>query len=161
MKPNRFSLDSYLGYVLGSLGEQASRLCERRYARYGISVTQWRVIALLAEHPNATHGLIARLAIMDKPRITRAVTSLLAQGLIVRKMDPGDNRKIRLNLTGKGQVLLHKIQPFVVEVQNILESALTRAELEMLGVITAKLAKAIAAANARYAPTGALDEERD
>ena len=90
-------LDDFLPYRLNVLAKRVSRELARRYeAQFGISIPEWRVMAILGrEQPLSSNDIVERSA-MDKAKVSRAVTSLVEAGLLSRDTHPSDQRLLRL-----------------------------------------------------------------
>jgi DNA-binding MarR family transcriptional regulator len=62
------------------------RLCE---GRYGITRREWRVLAALVHEAGLLSSELAERVQLDRARTSRAVTSLVAKGLVHRQTQPG------------------------------------------------------------------------
>jgi len=70
-----------------------------------LSLPQYRVLALLGEGSTASSVLARRLAV-SPPSVTAVVDGLVARGLVERRADPEDRRRLTLLLTRDGTKLL-------------------------------------------------------
>ena len=70
-----------------------------------LSLPQYRVLALLADGSTASSVLARRLAV-SPPSVTAVVDGLVARGLVERRDDPEDRRRLTLLLTRDGKRLL-------------------------------------------------------
>jgi long-chain acyl-CoA synthetase len=70
-----------------------------------LSLPQYRVLALLADGSTASSVLARRLAV-SPPTITAVVDGLVARGLVERRADPEDRRRLTLLLTRDGKRVL-------------------------------------------------------
>ncbi|WP_431026388.1 MarR family winged helix-turn-helix transcriptional regulator [Halomonas sp. H5] len=105
-------LRQFLPYRLNSLAERISQALARRYeARYGLNVSQWRVLAWLSHRDVLTATQIREATQMDKARVSRAVQALVERGLIDRTPCSSDQRLHYLRLTEAGQALLAELVP--------------------------------------------------
>jgi long-chain acyl-CoA synthetase len=90
--------------VLGTYGRVAAWLAKRvEVALAGVDLTlpQFRVLGLLAEGSSAASGLADRLAVR-RPSITAVVDGLVARGLVDRRQEDSDRRRVSLRLTDEG-----------------------------------------------------------
>ncbi len=109
-------LDDYLPYRLSVASNQVSRLIAKLYQdRFGLSIWQWRVLAILGAQNGLTAGEVATRSAMDKMAVSRAVSALLARGLVVRKASDTDGRARILSLTGTGAGIYDEIAPLAQE----------------------------------------------
>ena len=94
------SSPSYLISALGNkLGVQAARNLRRQL---GLSLMEWRVLAVLAVEPGAPPGRIVEFAGVNKSVVSRAVGSLMSRGLIDRAPAPDHGLRTHLHLTQQG-----------------------------------------------------------
>ena len=133
-------LEHFLPYRLSVLSNRVSRGIARTYeARFGLSVNEWRVIAIIGRFPGISATEVAQRAAMDKVSISRAVRRLLEFGRIEREPNDADRRARHLRLTGAGQAIFDEIVPAALAYEQRIRSALTRAENAMLERLIGKL----------------------
>jgi long-chain acyl-CoA synthetase len=90
--------------VLGTYGRVAAWLAKRvEVALVAVDLTlpQFRVLGILAEGSSAASGLADRLAVR-RPSITAVVDGLVARGLVDRRQEDSDRRRVSLRLTDEG-----------------------------------------------------------
>ncbi|GEO14990.1 MarR family winged helix-turn-helix transcriptional regulator [Microvirga aerophila] len=133
-------LEDFLPYRLNVLASLTSNALARIYAeRFGLTIPGWRVIATLGQYDVRTARDIAAHGVMHKSTISRAVSSLEQQGLIVRHPNQDDRREELLALTPEGRGIYEALAPEALAFEERLVSILTRAEQDMLAGIVAKL----------------------
>jgi DNA-binding MarR family transcriptional regulator len=99
-----FDLQDFLPYLLNQAAEATSRSFEGVYkSGYGMTRTQWRVMANLGRFGAMTARDICRISHIEKTKVSRAVVALERDGLLARTPDPGDGRAENLSLTPQGQ----------------------------------------------------------
>ena len=120
--------------------ESVSRAFAERYeAEFGLSIPEWRVMAVLGEgEPLSTQSVITRTE-MDRVKVSRAVIRLTDKGLISRSAQPGDQRAQVLRLAPKGLALYRRIVPRAHALQAELAEVLTPAEIASLGEMLERL----------------------
>jgi DNA-binding MarR family transcriptional regulator len=136
----RLALERFVPYRLSVLANTVSRDVARIYdARFGLSVPEWRVMAVLGRfEPLAANAVAARTA-MDKVRVSRAVARLLRAGLVARATDRHDRRRSVLRLSARGLAIYAAIVPLALAVEAKLLAALRPAERAALDRLLAKL----------------------
>lgn len=78
-------------------------------AQVGLSINEWKVLLLVgALAPVSTKG-IAERSTLDKTKVSRTTTALMAAGLISAERDPDDRRKLDLQLTVRGLEKFRKV----------------------------------------------------
>jgi long-chain acyl-CoA synthetase len=90
--------------VLGTYGRVAAWLSKRvevALAQVELTLPQYRVLGILAEGTAAASGLADRLAVR-RPSITALVDGLVARGLVDRRQEDADRRRVEVRLTPEG-----------------------------------------------------------
>jgi DNA-binding MarR family transcriptional regulator len=108
-------LDDYLPYRLSVAANTVSDLIAGAYkSRFGISVPQWRLIAVLGEGGGMTPQALAARTVMDKVTVSRAAAGLIGRDLLRRTPHGRDRRSHRLSLTAKGLALYEAVAPLAL-----------------------------------------------
>jgi len=136
-----FELEHFLPYRLSLLTNTVSDGIARSYRdKYEISVTQWRILAVLGRYPGLTASEIVERTAMDKVAISRAVKNLVDKSLLQRKTDPVDRRRMRLYSTpGRGKRMLSEIIPLARQYEARLLNALSNEEQQAISRAIQKL----------------------
>ena len=120
-------LDTYWPYQLTVLADRISRRTARVVKEdAGLNLSQWRVLAAIAEVPGRTSVDVVTITPMDKGIVSRATKALLDMKLIVRKASQDDGRVSHLFLTSKGKALYQALIPRVEAVLMRADDALSR-----------------------------------
>jgi DNA-binding MarR family transcriptional regulator len=118
-------LEDFLPYRLSITSHTVSTNIARVYEkRFGLSIPEWRVIAVLGRYPGLSAVEVADRTLMDKVAVSRAVTKLIKNGRIDREFADADRRRSILNLSEEGKQVHNEIAPLALEfeqqlVQNI------------------------------------------
>lgn len=124
------SVDDLLNYRLSCLlaqsGAMVTRLCE---GRYGITRREWRLIAILAAYGAMSPSELAERAHLERARISRHISELVAKKLMARVALDEDKRRARVELTERGHKLYAELFPQSVSFNNQVLQALSPAEL--------------------------------
>jgi len=139
--PSEFELECFLPYRLSLLTNTVSQGIASSYRKqHDISVTEWRILAVLGRFPGLAAKEIANRTAMDKVAVSRAVKSLVEKKLLQRIIDPSDRRRQALHITPeKGWKLLQKVIPLAKNYEQQLLDALTAGEKAALFVALEKL----------------------
>jgi long-chain acyl-CoA synthetase len=78
-----------------------SKRAEVALAEVDLTLPQYRVLSILAEGSAAASGLAERLAVR-RPSITALIDGLEARGLVDRRQEDADRRRVALRLTEAG-----------------------------------------------------------
>ncbi len=140
MPAERLLLERFVPYRLSVLTNTVSRALARRYEeRFGLTIPQWRVIAVLGRESPLSAVEIVERTVMDKVTVSRAVHALIAAGRIARSTDPGDRRRSVLRLTPAGRAVYRKIVPLARAYESRLLQALAPRERVTLDRLLARL----------------------
>lgn len=103
-------LDNFLPYRLSVTSHSVSTNIARVYEkRFGVSIPEWRVIAILGRYPGLSAVEVAERTLMDKVAVSRAVTKLIKNGRIDRQFADADRRRSILNLSEEGRAVHNEI----------------------------------------------------
>ena len=151
-EPAVIDLERFLPYRLAVLANTFSRvLAPLHEEKYGLTVAEWRLIAILARFgPLSANGVCAR-AEMDKVRVSRAVARAMASGLIDRRIDRADRRRSILTLTPRGRAIHDEIVPRALEREAEVIGTLEAEEAEVLFRLIGRLQGQANALKARIA----------
>jgi len=138
---DRFELEAFLPYRLSVLANTVSEGIARGYrGQYDISVTEWRILAVLGRFPGISAREVAERTAMDKVAISRGVKTLTEKGLLTRRTDSGDRRRQQLQLTqGKGQAVVNAVIPQARVFEQQLLDALEPAQRSALSEALSRL----------------------
>lgn len=119
-------LEKFLPYRLSVLAQLVSESLHDLYAGpFGLTVTQWRVMAALGRFAPLTASEVGARIVMDKVAVSRAVTGLLKRRLIERVADTADRRRAPLKLSAKGRAMHGQIVPLALRYEERLYDGLT------------------------------------
>ena len=92
--PVHLELEKFTPYRLSVLTNRVSQAIARDYeARFGLSVSEWRVMAVLGRFGPASATEICERTAMDKVSVSRATKSLDTRDMISGKTDAQDRRR--------------------------------------------------------------------
>ncbi|MEZ5847277.1 MAG: MarR family winged helix-turn-helix transcriptional regulator [Geminicoccaceae bacterium] len=109
-------LEHFVPFRLNRLAGEISRRLSFVYGeRFGIDIPQWRVIVTLGDGHNARAQDIANHTRMHKSSVSRAVSRLIARGLVERSSNDLDRREAPLQLTAEGERIFAELAPVVLD----------------------------------------------
>jgi DNA-binding MarR family transcriptional regulator len=119
-------LEKFLPYRLSVLAQLVSESLHDLYAGpFGLTVTQWRVMAALGRFAPLTASHVSKRIVMDKVAVSRAVTDLTKRGLVERATDRQDRRRASLRLSARGRAMHARIVPIALDYEARLCRALS------------------------------------
>jgi DNA-binding MarR family transcriptional regulator len=133
-------LEAFLPYRMSVLSNRISNAIARVYAkRFGLSIPEWRLIAVLGRFGPLSANGVAERTHMDKVRVSRAVQRLLDRGLIERAMDTADRRRSILQLSPEGASIRAEVAPLALDIERRLLVPLSPADRADLDRVLALL----------------------
>lgn len=124
-------LSDFLPYRLYNAAERVSLSFSSVYKdKHGLNRPEWRVLAILAQHPKMTATEIGLHSKMHKTKVSRAVFELETRKWLSRRLDEHDRRVEWLQLTKLGQTQFSALSGLARSFETML--------LEALGPTTAK-----------------------
>ncbi|HEU4601858.1 MAG TPA: MarR family winged helix-turn-helix transcriptional regulator [Steroidobacteraceae bacterium] len=137
---DKLHLDRFVPYRLSVLANVVSMSIAQAYEReFGLTIPEWRVMAVLARYPNASAVEVAQRTAMDKVAVSRAVQSLVASRRVARSFDKGDRRKSMLRLSALGRSVYSRVAPLALEYEKRLLNALSSSDRRALDRLIARL----------------------
>lgn len=134
-------LERFLPYRLSILSNAVSQEIAREYQqRYKLSMTEWRVMAILARFPASSAREVAERTLMDKVAVSRALARLVDAGRVQRETHDNDRRRSVLELTEAGWKIHDVVAPLARQHERQVIDKLSAKELESLVRILNKLA---------------------
>ena len=108
-------LEHFLPYRLSVLSNRVSGAIARVYSdRFGLGVTEWRVMAVVGRYPGLSAGEVAQRTAMDKVAVSRAVAGLVEAGRVEREIHGDDRRRSVLRLSAAGRAVYDEIAPLAL-----------------------------------------------
>jgi DNA-binding MarR family transcriptional regulator len=136
------SLDRFLPYRLSVLANTVSAALAGAYAtRFGLTIPQWRVIAVLARSPGLSAADVAERTAMDKVAVSRAVAGLARHGRVRRSVAARDRRRSILSLTTRGWSVYRRIVPLALAYERRLLAELSPDEQAQFEALLMRLQK--------------------
>jgi len=105
-------LDDFIPFRLSFTSNLVSdRIANAYDALFGLSIPEWRLVAVVAEAGGISQRAIGDRTRMDKVTVSRAAIALVERGLLAREGNPADRRSHHLHLTDAGRTLHAAIAP--------------------------------------------------
>jgi len=118
------SFDQSLPMALLRSRESLMRRFRPMLATHDLTEQQWRVVRALAsaELPMDV-GEIADATFLLGPSLSRILANLETRSLLVREVDPSDQRRLAVSLSRKGRELFDRVAPDSEEIYGEIEAA--------------------------------------
>jgi DNA-binding MarR family transcriptional regulator len=133
-------LDAYLPYRLSVAANAVSELIARAYrARFGLTIPQWRLIAVLGEAGSLTQQALCARTVMDKVTVSRAAAGLSQRRLVEQTPNAKDRRSHHLQLTEAGVSLYEEIAPLALAYERELLESFSAADRDLMHELLRRL----------------------
>lgn len=121
----------YFGYRLAV----TAKLFDRKFveilkAHSTLTLPQWRCVAQLGLAEPGTVRSLAEGAVVDRAEVSRALARLVAQGLVLRQDNQGDQRSPQFTLTADGRALFARLRKPVSEFIGSLVAQVAKSDIE-------------------------------
>jgi DNA-binding MarR family transcriptional regulator len=125
-------LDRYVPALITFIGNKLSNSATVTYQkRFGVNVTQWRILSQLAIEPGISASRICHVIGFDKGPVSRTLAAMELEGLV--SIRPGqDGRTHAISLTAKGWATHDGVIKVALERERRLLSCLNRQERDTL-----------------------------
>jgi DNA-binding MarR family transcriptional regulator len=136
----QLNLEDFLPYRLAVLSHTISTTIAKTYeSKFGVSIPEWRVIAILGRFPGLSAVEVADRTMLDKVAVSRAVTKLIKAGRIDREFADADRRRSILNLSAAGQEVHDEIAPLAMAFETELLQGIGADDYETFNVVLERL----------------------
>ncbi len=113
-----FRLDNHIFYLFGQIFGHRNVALNRSLRQFGIDYTRWRVLAVLSERPDCSMLELADGTAVDRTTLAYTIRNMVEEGLVRRAPRPSDRRSVVLGLTPRGSLMLKKILPTVLSIND-------------------------------------------
>lgn len=136
-------LERFLPYRISVLANVMSTAIAAAYEeRFGLTIPEWRVIAVLSRYPGLSAREVAQKSRMDAVAVSRAVNRLLRAGRLRRAVARNDRRRSVLQVSAEGAAVYREVAPLALDFERALLESVTPAEGaafdHLLGVLTGR-----------------------
>ncbi len=135
---------TYGDELFADLLSRAERRTTSRFtavlAAAGSTLDEWRVLSLLARRGGLSMSAIALATLLPPPTLTKRVDGMVADGLVYRRVDDTDRRRVLVLLAPRGRAEHDRLARQVHEEDaRIRDLSRARLELRDLAVLLAEL----------------------
>ena len=133
-------LEDFLPYRLAVLSHTVSTKIAGVYdQRFGLTIPEWRVIAILGRFPGLSAVEVAERTMLDKVAVSRAVTKLIKNGRLDRQFADADRRRSILTLSEDGRKVHDEIAPLALGMEEDLLHGLSDEQIATLNTVIERL----------------------
>src|SRR5690242_7753856 len=97
---------AFITFIANKLSNSATAFYQ---THFGVNVTEWRMMSLLAIEPGIPASRICHVIGYDKGPVSRTLAALQKRGLVAIRTDPHDGRSHSISLTARGRTTHDKV----------------------------------------------------
>lgn len=136
----KFKIQEWLIFRLWRISQEAGYELEAFYSsEFGLSPVEWHSIAAIANYGPLSAKELAALVDMNQVQMTRTLSRLLKQGLVSRRTDSSDRRRVVLSLNKKGEAVYAQISPIAQALEEKMLSIFNQQERKQLLTLLSRL----------------------
>ena len=102
-------VDGYLAALLAQASQLISSEFHAVVRRQGLAVSEWRILATLADSAPMSIGRLARIALAKQPTVTRLLDRMQEKGHVERTAHGSDRRVTLVGITPAGRRLVDRL----------------------------------------------------
>lgn len=139
-KQKVLTLESFIPYRLSLISNTVSSGVAETYRdKYGLSITEWRIMAILGEYPGASAEEVCRRTRIEKSLVSRALTRLLRRVMVGRVVDEQDKRRSHLTLSVWGAEVYGELVPLSISYEKSLLQCFNADERKLFSQLLERL----------------------
>jgi len=145
------AVDDRLGHMVKSLEQELSGAKDAALRPMGLTVPQYQALLVIADTPGISGAELARRCLVTPQTMTTVLGNLIVKGLIERRTVPGQGRAMETTITAAGKRLLGRADKKILEVEELLNGQLSKADQQSLRKLLEKCRSAFATAGTSVA----------
>ncbi|MBS2963274.1 MarR family transcriptional regulator [Actinocrinis puniceicyclus] len=138
------AVDDRLGHMVKSLEQELSGAKDAALRPMGLTVPQYSALLVIADTPGISGAELARRCLVTPQTMTTVLGNLTVKGLIERRTVPGQGRAMETTITAAGKRLLGRADKKILEVEELLNGQLSKADQQSLRKLLEKCRSAFA-----------------
>jgi DNA-binding MarR family transcriptional regulator len=133
-------MDAFIPAALTNLAQRITATASATYRpRFGVGITDWRILALLAAEPWIAPVKICEATGLDKAAVSRSLRDLMEEGLVEARGGATNQRRLPVALTPSGLDVHDRIVEVALKRQEQLLRSFSPAERAQLKDFIARM----------------------
>lgn len=137
-------LVSIIPYQLNQLSYQMNRLLDRDLRAHGLSISAWRIMAVLDFNQAVSIGELAHFAMIEQSTLSRALARMEAAGLLQSEVSMKDGRVRSISLTRDGRERYETVRALTLKHVSRIVHGFSREERKILSAFISRMRENIA-----------------
>ncbi len=134
-----FDIHGYIPYLANRAATALVDQFQAGLTEHGIDRLDWRVLAILNRRGATRLGVLASLAALERPTLSRVIARLTERGLVIRSQSDSDGRGVIIEPTGDAAPLVAHILPHAHAVEQSATAGMTADEVRFLRSLLQRL----------------------
>jgi DNA-binding MarR family transcriptional regulator len=128
---DNFDHKAYVPYLLRRISDTLIDRFTARLKPHGITLTQWRVLAVLHRRGSTRFGMLGSQTLIEPPTLSRIIEELRNSGFVTKTSSEVDARGVLIVPTRQALGLVKKLVPLALKIEHETLDGLTDDEAEM------------------------------
>lgn len=128
-----------VGYLIRDTFRAFTRVLQAKIADHDVTIGQWYFLRVLWEEDGLTQRELSDRVGMMEPTTTVAISGMEKAGLIRRKKNTSDRRKINVFLTPKAKRLKATLLPYARDVNELAVAGISKKDLAVFRAVIAAM----------------------
>lgn len=133
----------HLAYLIASVNKQLEDELQERLREERIPIEQLRVLEVLAARDALPMGELATRALLEPTTLTKMIDRMVADGLVMRTIDPQDRRRVLVMLAPAGWVVHGRLSEITTSQESRIKKRLPKAKLAELRTLLRDLTETL------------------
>lgn len=103
----------------------------KMHEQFGLTGTQWKIIAVLSLKEGITQKNVAYMAFVEAPTLVPVIDKMEKEGYLTRQHDPDDRRNNLIFMTKKSHDIVDPIIDSILEIRNIGLKRIAKKDMEI------------------------------
>jgi DNA-binding MarR family transcriptional regulator len=125
-------ITNYLAYLLAQANRQMTTQLESALGAEGVQIEHWRILEVLSDEQGRSMGELAELVLMNHPALTKTIDRMVSNGLVHRRADTADSRRVLVYITDQGLALVARLRERVDNHHDAVSEAVGSKKTEQL-----------------------------
>ncbi len=141
----KYDFEASAGFVVNSTAKAFQKTLDLELRKnVGVTISQWRVVVTLIQHPGLTQKEIADKVGIEGATLVPVIDKMEKEGLLKRKPDSKDRRVNRIYLTSKSDSLWNSMMECALHIRKVSTKNISENELETTLETLRKMSKNLA-----------------
>lgn len=135
-----YRLEEQVGHMLRRAHQRHTAIFQERMTHLQLTPLQFAALIKLSDVGTASQNHLGRLTAMDAATMQGVIKRMIARGLIERRPDPDDRRRLILTLTPEGRELARDAADLGAEISDITLEPLGESDRKLFMRLLGKVA---------------------